>query len=673
MAKFWSRLLDSIRGHRGTNLYTPRVTYVSGSELAAMLDPSSLSAVEMWESQPHFRTVVDFVARNVAQLGVHCFTKDGNDRRRDRDSTLATVLEDVDGTMTTFDLIYALVGDLLLYDRAYWGVMRDSSASSGWVIRRLPPTWVEIEMKDPWEVERYKLWRGGGDFVSLSPDKVLAFTGYHPSTLNGSSPTVDSLRGVLSEQVEAAKYRAQIWKRGGRVSSVLERPADAPPWSPDARETFREDWYAKYTGRGSHAGGTPILEDGMQLRRIDFSAQEQQYVEASKLSLQTVASAFHVNPTMIGMNDGANYSNVREFRKMLYGDTLGPIVAQIEARLNTFLIPRLGLNKKERYVEFNIDEKLQGNFEEQAQALQASIGAPWMTRNEGRKLRNLPSLEGGDTLITPLNVLEGGQASALDSGSQNLRSIEAPSKAVEVKYVDEIVESKAKATEQDEEKLAKVFRKHFKRQRRTVISSIKGRKSVELKAGDAPEWWDSDRWDSELQEDILESSLDVSGSVAKKAMRSLGFDPEDFDVSQIEAFLSKVAERISKQVNSTTLKQLQFALEQELDDLEDDEDPVEHVFEKAESSRASEAGLTLATTVAAFATVEAGRQSDPDRAMKRWITNSPNPRASHAAMDGEEVPIDETFSNGLDWPGSYSSDVGEVAGCECSVEVFLAS
>ena len=63
---------------------------------------------------------------------------------------------------------------------------------------------------------------------------------------------------------------------------------------------------------------TPILEEGMTLQRIDFSASEQQFVEAAKLSLVTVAAAFHVNPTMIGQNDGANYSNVREFRRMLF-------------------------------------------------------------------------------------------------------------------------------------------------------------------------------------------------------------------------------------------------------------------------------------------------------------------------------------------------------------------
>ena len=46
-------------------------------------------------------------------------------------------------------------------------------------------------------------------------------------------------------------------------------------------------------------------------------------------------------------------------------DGLGPLLAEIEARLNTFLLPMLGMDSATQYVKFNI-EKLQGSFEEQA-------------------------------------------------------------------------------------------------------------------------------------------------------------------------------------------------------------------------------------------------------------------------------------------------------------------
>lgn len=663
MAGFWSNLLSGLRGAESHTLFTPRVTHLGTADMAALLNPSELTVAQLWKSQPHFRTVVTFLARNIAQLGLHSFERvDQNDRRRDRTSVLAQTLRDVDGHMTSYELKFALVGDLALYDRAYWWAAPSSDTASGWMLRRLPPSWVEPIMANPWEVDRYRVFVGGGAPMELPAENVLAFPGFAPGKMSGASPTVDALRETLQEQVEAARYRAQVWKRGGRVSSVLERPKDAPAWSDEARESFREDWYAKFTGRGSRAGGTPILEDGMTLKRIDFNAQEQQFVEAAKLSLVTVASAFHVNPTMIGQNDGANYSNVREFRKMLYGDTLGPTIAQIEDRINTFLVPRMGLDPARHYVEFNIDEKLQGNFEEQAAALQSATGAPWMTRNEARAVRNLPAIDGGDELVTPLNVLIGGQASPRDSGSQNLAA--APS--VQQKAASEPVRIKGATREADERAAAEVLRRFFKRQRAVVLTALGA------KAGDG--WWDAERWDAELADDLFRLAVKVTGEIGAETAESLGYEGSGYDVDRTLKFLRAVAEARAGAINSTTLAQIKAALADGPDD--DDDDAAQRstpvgVFELAEGSRADVAGVTLATTLVTFAITEFGRQQSRAGTTKTWVNTSGNPRPSHAVMDGETVPIDQPFSNGMDWPGDPAGGVDEVAGCSCVVDITI--
>ena len=148
----------------------------------------------------------------------------------------------------------------------------------------------------------------------------------------------------------------------------------------------------------------PLLEDGMDLKRLGFSAKEEQYVEANKLSLATVAQVFHVNPTMVGLLDNANYANVREFRRMLYGDTLGPMIEMIQQRVNAFLVPLVTEDDVDDiYVEFNIAAKLAGSFEEQSAVMQAAIGGPWMSINEGRAKQNLPRIDGGDEVLRNLN------------------------------------------------------------------------------------------------------------------------------------------------------------------------------------------------------------------------------------------------------------------------------
>lgn len=646
---FWRDLLASYRG--GSVHFTPREQYIGAAEVASMLDPAQMTPVRMWESQPHFRTVVSFLARNVAHLGLHVFERSGDDRHRDRTSPLARVISDVDGYMTTYDIMFALVGDIALYDRAYWLVAQSTDATSGWTIRRLPPTWVETVMESPWRVKHYNVLIGPeGQTLKVKPESMLDFSGYHPSRVRGASPTVVALRETLKEQVEAAKYRGQIWKRGGRVSSVLERPANAPPWSDKAREAFREDWYAKYTGTGSYAGGTPLLEDGMKLTRVDFSAQDQQFVEAAKLSMQTVAAAFHVNPTMVGQMDNTNYSNVREFRKMLYGETLGPLLAQIEARINRTLPVILGMDRARYFVEFNIEEKLQGSFEEQSASLQSSTGAPWLTRNEARAIRNLPAISGGDELVVPLNVLVGGQASALDSGTQNVRGAFSQG-------TKQAVLTKAPPVDAQQERVQQVLADFFKRQGRSVRSR--------LGAGD-DDWWDAERWDGELADDLHRVAMLVSTSIGEETAEAMGFTPGDYDVDRTLSFLRAVSERVAGDINATTLGAIRDGVEGvEGGTVE----AADHVFGIAEDSRASAAALTFVTFAAGFATVEAGRQLAGSQATKTWVVNSSNPRASHAAMNGETVPVDENFSNGMPWPGSIEGGADEVAGCQCSLVV----
>jgi len=179
----------------------------------------------------------------------------------------------------------------------------------------------------------------------------------------------------------------------------------------------------------------------------------------------------------------------------------------------------------------------------------------------------------------------------------------------------------------------------------------------------APDWWDAGRWDTELAADILVASLKVTEATALSAIEAMGEDPSAYSVDQTEAFLAKVAERIAGQVNATTLSALESARES------DDPDAFGYVFDVAVDSRAAKSGMTAAATFVGFAMVEAAQQARP-KAKKRWKTNSGNSRSSHKRINGETVPIDEKFSNGLKWPGSFNGDVDEVANCRCSVVII---
>ena len=67
--------------------------------------------------------------------------------------------------------------------------------------------------------------------------------------------------------------------------------------------------------------------------------------------------------------------------------------------------------------------------------------------------------------------------------------------------------------------------------------------------------------------------------------------------------------------------------------------------------------------------MEAATQLVGSTAQKTWNVQSPNPRPEHALIDGETVGIDETFSNGANWPGDPVLGAEGVANCTCGVTI----
>lgn len=605
---------------------------------------------KIWESHGSVQTVVNFLGRNIASLGLHLFERVGDtDRQRITSHPLAALLSKPHPRVTRYSFFDALVRDVAIFERYLAVKIKREDGTAGGLVR-IPPTMFTPVGGDWMIPEAFEVRGNMGKKIIKAADTVHIL-GYSPrGDIGGVSP-IESLRSVLAEEYEAARQRAQAFRNGARVNGYLERPPTAPDWSKEARERFRAGWRGQYGGGGSDAYGTPILEDGMKFVPATQTSRDLQYIESRKLTREEVASAYFIPPPMIGLLDNATFSNIKEQHKHLYQDTLGPWLQRIQQELMLQLFSEFP-DTDRLYLEFNLEEKLRGSFEDQAAQLQTATGGPYLTRNEARAILNRPRIEGGDELIVPLNVITGGQASPTDSGTQNIsaapaRSIKSAQSEFEIKAPDEIPEDHQKT-------MAAVFAKFFARQRKTVLSAA-GAKD--------PDWWDQERWDRELAGDVLAAATGVSKAAALSALDGMGVDPSEYSTERTVAFLKKVAQRIAAQVNAATESALEDAL------AGDDPEAPAHVFDVAEESRAEQSGMTAAATFLGFGMVEAARQTRPD-ARKRWVTNSKDPRASHAAMNGEEVPIEDDFSNGLKWPGSFNGDPDEVANCRCSVVII---
>jgi HK97 family phage portal protein len=605
----------------------------------------------IWRTQPQVRTVVGFLARNIAQLGLKVYRRRSDvDREQLRDHPLAILLANPGPHCTRYRLVDALVQDLGIYDNAYWLKVRESDQARALV--RLDPRRVTPQGPNAFYADEFE-YRGGVGIQHFPADQVVHFRGFNPEDPRIGSSPIETLRTILAEEYQAAQYREQMWRNGARASGYLRRPVEAPEWSREARERFTMQWRNQYSGDGALTGGTPILEDGMEFVSASVTPEQAQYLEARKLTREEVAAAYFVPPPMVGILDNATYSNITEQHKMMYQDTLGPWLQMMSQEIDLQLLGDFD-DVDQVYTEFNLNEKLRGSFEQQAAQLQTAVGAPYMTRNEARAVLNMPQLPEGDDLVTPLNVLIGGQASPTDSAPpppDPTGQAATPAALAKARVGSEYT-GRAKTT----------MSGYFARQGQ-VISSRVGAVAGTPTLADV---YDGKRWVAELTTDLFSLAVQIATAAGKATLRALGLDPKSYDEDRTLAFLQAHAAGAAEGIESATRDGLKNALTED-----DPGKAIATLFAQFATGRADKIAETEATAMSGFGTAEAAEKSGHE-ATKTWRTHSKNSRASHVALDGETVALDKTFSNGGRWPGDLELPPDERDGCQCSMDIALA-
>lgn len=333
------------------------------------------------------RVVVDFISRQLASLPLKVYRKNADgDAEEVRDGALAKLIRhpsDLPG-MSRYRFYATLIRDMLLEDR--------------WLC-----TLGTYRLPDP---------------------RIVLDIGYIDG-LNLGDPITDVLRPLLAEARVMAKYRKSIAENGYQIPAYVYRPKEMP-WESQADYDDFTQGLRNYVAGGGMAGTWPVFKDGMEIRTVDnlFKPVDMADLEAREKINEQVCLAFQISPENIGFRTGTN-SNIAAYKEKLWNVELLPYLVAFEEALNLTLPEAVG--EPDCYIKANLDAKLRGTMETQYQALSTATGRPFMTTDEARELLDRPKLPGGDQLITPLNVSEGGQPSPQDGGqTQNAQQGASP-------------------------------------------------------------------------------------------------------------------------------------------------------------------------------------------------------------------------------------------------------
>lgn len=374
--------------------YPLSVSFTPGFQEMVSLDPLSITPSALYRNQPAVRICVNFLASNAAHVNLKTYRRGDNDAREPApESGLARSIQRPNPRMDRFQLISSLVSDFALYENAFW--LKQAGR-----LYRIPPAYVTVKGGNILTGPGWYEVNTNGDPVRFEPEEIVHFCGYDPQDTRYGQTRLQSLRLILREEAEASRFRAIFWKKGARMDMVLLRPKDAGAWKEAAYNRFREGWRLFSRG-GALEGETAVLEDGMTPKEISFSPKEAEFIKGREWALDMVATGYGIPLAMLSRTATPTFASMKEFHKVLYVDVLGPIFAAAESTINAQLAPDYA---EDLYVEFNIEEKLQGDFESTADAFRSHVQVPDFSVNESRRVQNLPPIGDPGDPTNPFNI-----------------------------------------------------------------------------------------------------------------------------------------------------------------------------------------------------------------------------------------------------------------------------
>lgn len=535
----------------------------------------------------------------------------------------------------------------------------------------LRPDLVEVKFGEDGKISEF-IFTANGTAKTYKPEEIIYDFNPDPSSpLKGMSLLKSGVKAIGTE-LQIEDYQSTVIKHGGKVEGIFK--FKTPKLTREQVEESRASY--KDQMAGAKKSGLPLFLGGdVDYQNIGLSPSELSYLEAKRVTLDDICILTSVPKSLLGLTSGETFSNADASIRIFLRETVKPLLDGLKDLLNEFLIP-------EGY-ELDYIDPTPEDRELKLKEIESGIKNYYMTPNEAREIQGLDPIDGGDDLLIPFSLMPAqspdvNQDASKDteSGTKDHRSQRESLNKKKTKHPlkDKYLRQKygeimIKRMDRSEEKFAKLLRQYLKEQRERLIDRIspihtrifryKGLiddnfdKTIELKL--AKEKF------LPLLEDLL-----VQAGVDSKEISGSRFD---FHVSaEIKTWLEHKA-NIFWDINDTTFKKLQNEFAQSLELQESRNDLVkriEQTYGNISEGRAKTIARTEVLGVTQKGTLEGYRQANMP--VKIWVTvMDDRTRDSHAEMDGEEVPIDMPFSNGLNFPGDQSGDASEVCNCRCVI------
>lgn len=404
-------LFDFLRKPEARSLENPNVPVSSEEFLSVMGWGGGLSeagihvTIDNALGVPAIWSAVNFLSGTLAGLPLHVYQRTREGRRRVTTGNLPGILHD-----TANDEMSSFEWRKYLFDQVFTGgrcVSYIERNGGGQIVNIWPldphHTRVDHVFQDRKLVKVYTY--KGKKYAAREVVDVTFMLKANQLDIRGP---ITTNRDAIGLAIAATRYGSKAFQSGGIPPMALQGP-----FGSGAAASRASDDIAKTTTKLANEGKPVIaMPAGHELKPVGFNPEQMQLLELQRFAIEQIARIYSLPPVFLQDLTHGTFANTEQQDLHFVKHTLKRWIEQFEQELNLKLFPR-GSN---RYVEFNVDGLLRGDFKTRMEAHAASIQNGIRTPNEVRDIENLgPMPEGGRLMMQGATVPIASQ----DAGEEN--------------------------------------------------------------------------------------------------------------------------------------------------------------------------------------------------------------------------------------------------------------
>ncbi|MBS6156851.1 MAG: phage portal protein [Sutterella sp.] len=338
---------------------------------------------------------VTLLAETIASLPIVVYRRDpdGN-RTEERGCRVWQVLRAPNANMTPHDFWMAMGLNRFLRGNGYALISRDGT---GQLVSLTP---LAADQMDVGVVDGevvYQYYKDGSIYYFKS-DKILHWKGLGNGIVGLS--TLEYMQATTTELVNAQKNATTMYGNGNQLTGLLMIDQDLNP----SQIRQLKERYANLTPvTGSSGDWLHVLPGDMKYQQISMSAADAQLLETRQFGIEEIGRWFGVPSALLNSSGGTAASGLEQIIEGFYRSTIQPLCTGLEQALTKTL---LTIEEQETLnCEFKMSALQRANIASRYDSYSKALQNGFMTRNEVRKLENLPTVDGADALTAQNNLV----------------------------------------------------------------------------------------------------------------------------------------------------------------------------------------------------------------------------------------------------------------------------